>query len=836
MEFQGISQKQLTKAIASNTGVLEGFPSNLEKIKEYYRNRDQSFLENTECGLSDNEKDEFIKCFMAWTGLNYDDFNGDYYNHGPDGYDDQERIVNTKLSSVYWLTGDVDDLNRANTQYYAKVKEGYSEQEMLDELNRVRKFLAEDLNTTLGLEGRMAEINTAMFMKDLEPFSEEELMAYVSLFHIDVQILEDLQEAISENYSKLAITAEITNPILDEQQELNKERYLSVLKGIILEYKLWMLDRLRLWRWREEVLLGKTGDELPMYPGVPVACYFETSSELLEAGISNYFMRVGEIKRENLTDYYEYFDLYHMVGMLGQVHSRNIKYDTTMDFQDLADLLMDIIEELALDPRHLLTPIGIHIIFNFEKGETIFNLSQYKPNGHDVEILAKACSDAGIELNRTLEIELNEEKIIGNKVLKAGDFIKKTLPKPSYVLLEELTSQYLSPQFYAGIENHRDFEGALKSLKTLSGDRVTNANKSELIFYGIGDGLSTYTVYTPSELANIFISTKRFFDPVSIKLNPEEPFKWSLFSLSNIQRLLNVVIPRMRVSARGINSNGEILQIAPSLEQLRAGVKQFEERGYYIRKDLDDLEKAIVDNFDYIDIVEPNTIDEIIKPRKRQENIINYIKDNLDNFVTTKSGEVVNLGIREDLALFIAFLRNLGKQFSDWDEDMISIDENAVASAILSDPNYKRIDPEWTYNLTFKIFNMLTLEFEPYLNVKTKTINQEEIEEGEVKEIEDFSSLIRQLRMVKFYQDAYKIDWYDELATIEGQISRLIQANKLGLYEYIKIVGNWFISTAAYYTVIFFDYGIGENEIDLTENGVTLQDYELLEYPEEPEL
>jgi hypothetical protein len=225
------------------------------------------------------------------------------------------------------------------------------------------------------------------------------------------------------------------------------------------------------------------------------------------------------------------------------------------------------------------------------------------------------------------------------------------------------------------------------------------------------------------------------------------------------------------------------------------------------------------------------------------------MKANLDYFVTLKTGEIRNLGIREDLAQFIAFLRNLGKQFSDWEEDMLAIDENAVASAVLSDPNFKRISPEWTYNLTSKIFNMLTVEFQPYLNVKTSTVDNDELEDEDLEElnpnltpetnplkrraeVENFAPFLRQLRMVKFYQDAYKIDWNDELATIEGQISRLIQANKLGLYEYMQTVGNWFISTAVYYSVVFFDTAIGENEIEITENVGAIQEYDLPDYPE----
>src|SRR5579885_271170 len=811
--------------------------------EEERRKSDPSFLENTECGLSDNEKFQFIACFTAWTGLQYDDQNGDKWNYGPNGYDEDERVYG-KLSSNFWLTGKVRDLERAATVYAKRVDEGYTEQEMLDELMSVKNFLKDDLNEVLGLKGRMAELNTVMFMKDLESFTEQELLDYVEMFHIDVSHVNDVLENIEENYGQLSIVSDITDNDLEKQQEMNNRMYLQALKSTILEFKIWMLDRLRLWRWREEVLLSRTGDQLPIYPGVPIICRFESATELLSFGIRSYYLRVGEIKREDLMERYHYFDLYHMAGKLSHAYSGNIRFDTNMTFEDLADFILYLIQDLAIDPRHIITPLGVYRIFNFEVNETIFNLCDTKGgNGHDICKLTLACSHAGIDINTVTEIESSLTK---NKNTKPGQFVKISDPKPPNVLLEELTSQYISPQFFTGVENHRDFPAALLTLKTLSGKRITNANKSELVFYGVGDGLSKYGTYTPRELANVFSSTKSFFDPISIKDNPDNPFQWFRFSAKSIKRLLTIVIPRMRMMSHTTSHEGEILDVNPTEAEIENRVATIEETGDYFRRDLDDLEKAILDNFDVLDNEDPETIDEMIKPRGRQKVIVDFLKSKLDDFQTDKNGEVVNLGIRSSLGLLFAHLYNMGVQFSDWD-NFVELSELVVHRAILNDYNYKRVNPEWSTQLSEKIFNMVTLEIEKYFNVTRvmsesenignlgEKINQtisefrksEPVSADKAAAIENYSEFLRNLRLVKFYNDAYRIDWNDELSTIQGQLARVVQANKLGLYEYIRMTGNWLMSTANYYSVLFFDTTIGVNSIDVTGEPSTIKDYKL---------
>ncbi len=683
------------------------------------------FLENTFCEMTDNEKMVFIDVFMGWTSIDYDE---------------------------------------------------HTEDEMLDELNNVRVFLKHDLSIILGLTGVMRDINQSMFMKELDEFNEQELMAYVLLFHLDLQPLDDLQERLKEKYSTLYHTNGTTDDQLEEMQKINLQVYLTQLKTIIFDFKLWMLYRLRLWRWREEVLLGNVASKLTTYPGVIMIFEFESSADILENGIYDYYMRVGEAKRETLMDRFGYFDLYHMMGKLSMAYDRELDFGTNTQYEDLADAILSILDEMEVDPRHLLTPYGVRVIYNSEEEEVIYNLYRYQE--HDEELLRLACTHAGIDvmINTVEEQEDETEQQTRDS-------------KPITVLIEELTSQYLSPQFFSAIEYHRDYRSAVASFRTLSGDRLTNAEEADIIFYGIGDGMSTYRVYKPRELVEVFIVNNGFVDPYSIKENPNNPDKWSRFSTASIKRLLRIVIPRLRVKSK---NNGDIHTEAVELKE---ALELREDK----RSDLDDLENAIMIGLDNLDKDDPETIDEFVKPRGKQTRILNYLKQNLEL-------------IRIPLAGFLTYMFNLGVQLSDWDEHMVRLDENVIHTALITDPLWKYFDPETTANLTEKIFKMLTAETEKYINIIGSN--------GE-----DFTRHIKGLRLVRHYLDTYRIDWDDELSTIGGHLYRMIQANGLSYYNYVSLSGNWLMSTANYYSIELLEQPMGNVTIGFIDEPVDLKDY-----------
>jgi hypothetical protein len=306
----------------------------------------------------------------------------------------------------------------------------------------------------------------------------------------------------------------------------------------------------------------------------------------------------------------------------------------------------------------------------------------------------------------------------------------------------------------------------------------------------------------------------------------------------------------MRETSHSTSHKGKILSIEPTIEEVEERVRDVEETGEFFRKDLDDLEQAILDNFETIDQDDPETIDSIIKPRGKNYNIIEFLKSRLDDFEINENQEPINLGLRADLGLFFAHLYQLGIQFSDWD-NFVELNEDVITTAILSDYKYKRVNPEWSIDLTEKIFNMVTVEIEKYFNIRIvrpeskkvkAVINTEEDLEDKMKlfetepnnrpavdtskadAVEDYSGFVRALRLVKFYNGSYRIDWNDELSTIQGQLRRVVQANDIGLYEYIRMSGNWFISTASYYSIAILGVPISDNTIDVIGFPTTIQD------------
>lgn len=712
---------------------------------------DPQFRRNTECPLNDNELLTLRQVFTMWTGIPIESIT-------PDGKQYRE----------------------------------WTYDEIMTELSIVKAFFRNELNRTFGFAGILAEINETMFLEDLAEFEEDDLMCYVNAMHIDLSKLIDLQDVMDEQYSIYSRTKGVTEDDLDRRQDDNLRAYMKELRSIILQFRIDLMDRLRLWRWREEVLLGRVSETLDVYPGVEVIYTYETAQELLTEGIQNYYLRVGEIKRETLYDKYTYIDLYHMAGVLSVGHVRQVKFTTDMTDEDLIDMIMALLDEIKLDPRHILTPLGVQVIYNHEKGEVVFNLCNFP--AVDTEALFLACSHAGLETNKETSYYQEED----------GALVVRRDEKPEYVLIEELASQYLSPQFFSGIETHRNHLSVLTSFRTLSGASVLNAEESDIIFYGIGDGLSNYRVYTPKELADIFNSTRSFYDPYSIRDNPTKPLKWSRFSIPSIKRLINLVIPRMKVKSK---SDGNIREVAPELSEIRAARQRK-------REDLIFLEEVIVKNFAILDAEDPETLEIYLKPRAMQRRLVNELKLNLDgpegmgnrNLEALLEGQAADAGIRLELAEFFSYLFNLGIQFSDWSSLMTGIGQNSIQVARDWDPDWKFVDPHTTMHLTDKIFTMLAIDTEKYINVKHPVSG------------DSFDLHIKNLRLVKHYLGAYRIDWDDELSTIGGHLIRMIEANRVSYYQMLQTSGNWLMATANYYSTVILGTPLASQQVHLVEN------------------
>ena len=92
-------------------------------------------------------------------------------------------------------------------------------QEMLDELGRVKNFLLNDFTQILDLKGVMAKIHGAMFIRELEEFTESELTAYGTMFHMNFETLDYMQESVLESFSELLESGEATPEEIERRQD-----------------------------------------------------------------------------------------------------------------------------------------------------------------------------------------------------------------------------------------------------------------------------------------------------------------------------------------------------------------------------------------------------------------------------------------------------------------------------------------------------------------------------------------------------------------------------------------------------------------------------------------
>lgn len=702
-----------------------------ETIKTQHLQNDPTFKQNTECPLTDDELLNLTLIFTLWTGI------------------------------------DIEGVTPDGREYRA-----WTYQEVMHELNDVRAFMKNELNTTFGLTGIMADINECMFMGELDKFNEDQLAGYAALFHLDLSSLDELQTVLSENI--------LTTPgeDVEDRQEANRKAYVHQLQSIILQFKIDLMDRLRLWRWREEVIVGQVESALDVYPGVPVTNYFETVGEIHKNGIDSYVLRIGNVKRETLMDRFKFVELYHLAGMLATYYPREVAFHTGMLYDDLADMVVEMVEKIDFDQRQMVSPIGFYTVHNSEKLEV-----QYKFHNKEVyldtEALLVAAGHAGVDIYR--DTEVMESTNLDDSVIDELDrdliMTIRHDKKPDYVLAEEVISQYVSPQFFSGIEAHRNYQGAITSFRTMSGIIVEQLGDLDFLFYGVGDGVSQYRVYTPKELTDVFSANQEFFDPYSLRENPSVPQRWSRFSVQSINRLLRLVLPamtdRIQSSSLGAEKKRQALHdLAVTIELT------FESRAAQLLR-LGTLKS-----------VEDVTVRDFIQPRLQQARILNRLKSDVEE-------------IRSDFAQFLVYLFNTGMQFSDWSTEMTSISQNAIQVAMDSDPDWKHIDPETTSNLNEKIFRMLTMDFEKYSHIMVDK--------------EDYGYLLRELRMVKHYKGAYRLDWDDELATIEGHFFRMRKANDLSYYPHLKASGNWLMATAQYYSIEVLGIALSDEQMQLTD-------------------
>ena len=599
----------------------------------------------------------------------------------------------------------------------------WTPERVIETINETRAFINTEVRTVLGLKGIMGEIFQALFYSELRTRSNEELEAYAALFRLN--ILE-------------------FNP--------NGPTYRRDLENMVIEFNYWVLERLRWWQWRDEVLFNKAGIEYQYYPGISIV-EFESTEQIHLNGPAFYYPRVGSITQEFLLNKFHYFDLCHTAGVLALMTPTPLVLTTNSEPEFLANLIISMLEFYPnIDPRGFLTPFGPRRVHNAEENEYSHNFSRYHPDNDSIETLRpkliRAAYDAGVSI---YVCDINDD-IMDDEIVE----------KPTYALASEVMAQYMSPQFYTGVEGHRNYLSTLKSYKSLSGKPITEFKNYELLFYGVGDGTSYYRFYTWRDLYEIFYANLDFVDPYSVSSDPERPERWSRFSKQSIRRLQRVILPSV----------------------LKKTVK-YPELNHLISKVADLI----------VDIMKKNEV--------RNENFrANYQKtllEVLQREVSLNSTDDENLFLKENVGQqiteYFTNLYNIGAQFSDWEENFQNNPEKKAQyyqeESAGEKGYYAYLPAEYHEDLHDKIFTMVTHEVALYSNIHTPS--------GNLKRVFD------ELRIVRDFGDRFCTSYEDELESISGRLYLIMQAANFGYFDFIRTSGNWLMSTAYFYQQSIFE-------------------------------
>lgn len=600
--------------------------------------------------------------------------------------------------------------------------EYWTEESALDAINETRAFLHTELKTVLNLKGVMGEILGSLFFAELLVRSDSELESYAALFRLNTSGL---------------------NP--------EAPNYREELESLVIEFNFWVLERLRWWQWRDEVLFGKASIEYKEYPGISMT-EFENSEQIFRNGYTFYYPRIGSVTVEFLLEKFHYFDLCHMAGVLALMSPKEFILTTDAEPEFVVDIIISLIEHYPeIDPRSFLTPLGPRKVHNKEEGEYIHNFNPYNKLNNSIDemrpSLARAAYDSGV----SIYICHDENELLDDSVEE----------KPTCYLAEEIMAQYMSPQFWTGVEGHRNYLSALKTYKSLSGTPITVFKNYEIILYGIGNGTSSYQFYTWRDLYEVFYANQDFVDPFSVIKRPEEPKSWSRFSKQSIRRLQRVIIPMV------IDKTTKY----PALNQTVIKLNEL-----------------------ITELVDKNLKEETNYRVAYQKSLINALKKEIR---PSPGLEDFNekMEVSRKLVDYFTNVYNIGMQFSDWNENFADVPEKQAQ--YYQEQNIGErglllfLPSEYYYDLYDKITRMLTHEISMYENVLTKNGN--------------LKTVLRELRIVRLFGDRYCTAYEDELESISGRIYLMLEALSCGYREFLKSSGNWLMTTAKFYLDTIFE-------------------------------
>lgn len=407
-----------------------------------------------------------------------------------------------------------------------------TEESVMLELINLKSYLRTQA-MALGLVGILAGIHSALIIEELDDANVYDLALYADIMRYKIPDHIRLKET----------QMEIAQYLLQQMQQFR--------------------EGLRIHAYQAKCFFAKYDEKLPSFPGI---LYWErcpTMIELQNDGIECHYPMIGALTDDTLVERFNFRELAVLATLLNAVRVEELKsrYDDPEDYpentfklkgmmhiKDITGFIIFCLDDLRLDPRGFVTPLGpeILVVEDSRNATVSINDSNF------------------IEYNDLIEVA-SSEGIVCRLAKGQGAY------KPYEVLWEEYTVSQLSETFIASFGEHRCMLDAIQSqvgfndITLCSGERVSELSDvtlaNELVYYGLRDGVSKVRVYSFNELNMTFSELQDVYEPHSVRLNSENVILWKKFSRRSIQRLLKTVLPMKKHSQYFQKLTNTIVQI-----------------------------------------------------------------------------------------------------------------------------------------------------------------------------------------------------------------------------------------------------------------------------------
>ena len=629
-----LKQNKAKNSNTSNTKIDNNYIDNEENISEIndtnIKNNEESEDEESEDEESDNEESEDKE------SDNEESDNGGSDNEGSDNEGSDNEGSDKERSDKERSDNEGSDNEGSDNEEGEKEEIEENNKEVEEIENKIeRKDVEEEIREEETVKELYSVITGNVYMGESVDEMRIEMIKVKSFLQEHGNIM-GLKGKMMEIHKTIFVEE------LREFTEREKKNYGDIIEiefkddKQLMERKYRNTELLRLYGYIDSVLFGK---RRAAYGGKMTFFAQPDMREIMDKGIEYYYYRVGECTIEQLMERYEFYELLHMASILFLIAKREFIATTMRTKEEMASLVMLALDSVDIDPRTILTINGpIYIHKNIE-----YNIYSLDPSK-----LIDISSQQGIIIQDYTLKELYHE----------------------YLLLE------FQPTFFLSSDSHLHLEENIENNITTTGELISEIDTP--IYYGIGDGLHTYQVFSEDELHQSFFTNKSFINPrtkvefslVSIRKLLTLTKKQSLSSL--IQQLINQqqIIPIFNIDLEPHKERiSNIKENLMAMFNIGIEFSDIQNRMIYIEQEDIELRSThrviepiwrqkLRDNIYYqLDLLNKNPLNDIMWLLTFKNNTIHV---DTSNPLNTLSGQLELLVTCTDLGLFdtISFLGN----------------------------------------------------------------------------------------------------------------------------------------------------------------------------------